>query len=193
MTDVRWCNRHEYHCDGGHNPPKSSHTIYLVGPPTSCHTLNFTIFGGHYPQLPTKFLRCILLVISIAGCVVKRLAIKLEVQIHLVIWQRDNHLIHTMSMESASLTEHLIATSGPLLLVFQKEVTGIKVPIVLVATIVTQTIHSPLQWLEIINPRCACARRVTVLGSRSAVSAHFRRLEAKVRYEWGTTREETRQ
>ena len=93
----------------------------------------------------------ILLVISIAGCVGERLAIKLEVQMHLVIWQRDNHLIHTMSMESASLTEHLVATSGPLLLVFQKEVTGIKVPIVLVATIVIQTIHFPLQWLEIIT------------------------------------------
>ena len=58
-----------------------------------------------------------------AECVGELLAISLEVQMHSITYP-FHKLTLTMRMESVSLMEHLVATSGPMLLVYLKEITG---------------------------------------------------------------------
>ena len=58
--------------------------------------------------------------VSTSECVGELLAVRLEVQMPLATMLFHNHLTLTMSMESVSLMEHLVTTSGPMLLVYQK-------------------------------------------------------------------------
>ena len=62
-------------------------------------------------------------VVSTAECVGELLAISLEVQMHSVIYQ-FHESTRTMHMESVSLMEHLVTTSGPMLQVYLKAITG---------------------------------------------------------------------
>ena len=58
------------------------------------------------------------LVVCTAECAGEFLDIDSEVQMCFLFMQLINHLIQLMSMESVSLMEHLVTTSGPMLLVY---------------------------------------------------------------------------
>ena len=88
---------------------------------------------------------------STAECVGELLAIRLEVQMLLVFYQLINHLTPTMSMESVSLMEHLVTTSGPMLLVYLRDCIDISEITVHAATLVILIMHSLHHLLEIIT------------------------------------------
>ena len=62
----------------------------------------------------------------------------------LAIWHFINHLTPTMSMESVSLTEHLVTTSGPTLLEYQKggiDINETTVHAVILIILIMHTLH----------------------------------------------------
>jgi hypothetical protein len=83
-------------------------------------------------------------VVSTAECGGEPLGIRLAVQMpfKLVFWQLINQLTPTMSMESVSLMEHLVTTSGPMLLVYLRDSIEANETTVHAATLVIVTMHT---------------------------------------------------
>ena len=100
--------------------------------------------------------------VSTAECVGELLAIRLEIQMPLAIRQLHMHkLTLTMSMESVSLMEYLVTTSGPMLLVYQKEAMKSNKTIVHVVIPVTQAAnfhHLLLKTTTTVSPATQGAR-----------------------------------
>ena len=98
----------------------------------------------------------LLLVISTAKLVGGLLDTRLEVQMPLVFCHFINHLIPTTSdsMESTSLTEHFVTTSGPTLLEYQKggiDINKTTVHAVILIILIMHTLHHLLEMTTTVN------------------------------------------